>query len=92
MSAPIKNTCPDIDKVIIGIKMACQAAKNGRKEHPEADDYFWDILYNIEDLEGKLNDLRHDNEALREWGHTLDGQLQSAAEEIDRLEHKSPLN
>lgn len=88
MGAPVKNTCPDIDKVINHLKAAIRAAIDGRKAHPEADDYFWDILYNIEDLEGRMEDLRKDNAALRDWGHDLDKELEDAANQINDLENK----
>jgi hypothetical protein len=88
MSAPVKNTCPDIDKAINCVKAAIKAARDGRKEYPEADDCFWDILYNIEDLVGQLEDLRSDNSALRLWGHELDEQLREAAQQIVDLENQ----
>jgi adenine specific DNA methylase Mod len=88
MSAPVKNTCPDIDKAIKGIKGAIQVAQNGRKEFKghEAGDFFWDIIYELDGLERIMEELRSDNSALRDWGHGLTDQLQTAAEEISRLE------
>ena len=86
MSAPVKNTCPDIDKVIASLRAAVKSAQKGRKEYPDADDYFWDILYEIEGLEGRLDDLRKDNSSLRDWGHSLDEQLREAAQVISDLE------
>lgn len=88
MSAPVKNTCPDIDKCIVQIKEAIKAVMRGRKEYPEAEDYFWDILTNIDDLEGRLEDLRKDNSALRDWGHSLESELHTAAETIAELENE----
>ena len=88
MSAPVKTTCPDIDKAIRSIRAAIKVAKEGRKQHPEADDYFWDILYNIEDLEGPLEDLRNSNASLRDWGDSLEEELRSSASIIAELENK----
>lgn len=88
MSAPVKNTCPDIDKCIKEVRVAIKAAERGRKEHPEADDYFYDILCNIEDLEGRLEDLRSDNSELRSWGHWLQEELHSLAQQLEDIETK----
>ena len=86
MSAPVKNTCPDIDKVIRHIDGAIKVAKNGRKLFPDADDCFCDILYELEGLYSMLEDLRKDNSKLRDWGHALEEELHTAAEVIAALE------
>lgn len=88
MSAPVKITCPDIDKVINHIMGAIKTAIKGRKELPEADDYFYDILYDLEGLDEKLEDLRNDNSQLRNWGDGLEEELHAAAQQIADLENQ----
>lgn len=75
MPAPVKNTCPDIDKVIRYIDDAMKIAHNGREEFPEAKNYFRDIYNALDGVEDMLDDLRKDNAALREWGDDLEKEL-----------------
>lgn len=91
MSAPVKNTCPDIDKAIKKIKKAYTIARDARCRFEKGTDEYIDFS-DIEDelmfLEGDLEDLREDNAKLRDWGESLEDQLQVAAEEINNLENK----
>jgi len=77
MSAPVKPTCPDIDKIIKCLRSAIKVCQNGEKEFKgeAAFDYFWEVLYEIEDLEDALEKLRSDNSSLRAWGYELEQQL-----------------
>lgn len=89
MSAPVKNTCPDIDKALNLIEHAMRVISRRSKEissRSDEDDVLWEILGKIEDVPSILEDLRKDNDALRSWGHELEEQLESAAYEIGRLE------
>lgn len=91
MSAPVKNTCPDIDKGIKLIENAIKIISRRRMEidsNSDEDDVLYDILYLIEDVPGILEDLRRDNSALRDWGHDLDKQLEESANIINELEVK----
>lgn len=80
MSAPVKNTCPDIDKVITWIASAMKMAKDGRKAFPEADDLFHDIYYELDGCEGMLEDLRKANSALRDWGYEMEKEVKEKEE------------
>lgn len=89
MGAPIKNTCPDIDKAIKWVKGAMKAAKdgmsiseNGSKQH----DCFYDVDYQLDGVIDMLEDLRNANDALRKWGEGLENELQDATEIINDLE------
>lgn len=75
MPAPVKHTCPDIDKAIKKVAAALKIASAGRKSHDKGtDDY--DNYDAIEDclmyLEGDLEDLRSANDALRTWGTDME--------------------
>lgn len=89
MSAPVKQTCPDIDRVIKRIKMALKVATDGRRVFEKGTDeyaYCSDIEDELYGLEGELEDLRSANDSLRKWGDGLEDDLQKAAEEISDLE------
>lgn len=86
MSAPVKNTCPDIDKVIKWIASAMKMARDGRKEFPEADQIFHDIYYELDGCDGVLEDLRKVNSSLREWGYESEKEAVSLQEEISNLQ------
>lgn len=86
MGAPVKHTCPDIDKAIKWIDSAMQMAKDGRKVFPEADDLFHDIYNELDGCEGKLEELRRANDTLRNWGYELEKELKEKEEAIYTLE------
>jgi predicted nuclease with TOPRIM domain len=89
MAAPVKNTCPDIDKIILDIRRAIKIAEEGEKEHDrESADWhrYSDIQYHLSDIEGRLEDLRNANASLREWGESLTSELEEAAATINELE------
>lgn len=81
MSAPVKHTCPDIDKVIGRIQSALNAADKGKditeRKTPEwyLFDEITDHLYRMED---SLEELRTANGALRDWGYDLEREIKEA--------------
>lgn len=86
MSAPIKHTCPDIDKIVKWIASAMQIAKDGRKAFPDADGLFHDIYYELDGSEDLLEQLRRANDTLRNWGHELEKEVNEKEEAIYTLE------
>jgi hypothetical protein len=89
MAAPVKNTCPDIDKVILNINRALSVASEGLKESEKRSNDWYryrDIEGYLEVLEGELEKLRSANAALREWGESLTSELEEAAATINELE------
>lgn len=78
MSAPVRHTCPDIDKVIDKIKAAIKTAEYGKKITESGSELYYcfdEIIYEIDYLESMLEGLRSDNDSLRSWGHDLEKQL-----------------
>lgn len=91
MAAPVKNTCPDIDKCIKWLNGAIKDAESGMKitdRNSDEHDYFRYIINQIEDIEGILEDLRSANDALRTWGNELTDEIESSANYINELELK----
>ncbi len=91
MAAPVKNTCPDIDKVIKSINAAVKYANEGLKtfeKYSEPYELCRDILYEIDGIDGTLEDLRSANDALRTWGTELEEEVENAANYINELENK----
>lgn len=86
MSAPVKNTCPDIDNLIEYIKKAMKVAKDSRKEFPEADTEFYDIYSYLDGCEDMLNDLRKANSALRDWGYEMEKEVKEQQKSNNALE------
>lgn len=88
MSAPVRHTCPDIDKAIKAIndarkciQDATDSVDNDDKNESlkYADDYLWG-------LDTMLEDLRSSNDALRQWGHDLEKEIIEKDYRIDDLE------
>lgn len=91
MSAPVKHTCPDIDRAIKQVNSAIKSAYDGQKRHEKRTDDWYDyheIVSDLEGLEGALEDLRSANTFLREWGEGLTDELESSANYINELETK----
>lgn len=84
MSAPVGNTCPDIDSVITGIKESLKCYNNSVSYiedllDSEISSWQLDKIENVKSelddiesylwgLEGTMEDLRSANRHLREWG------------------------
>lgn len=91
MAAPVKNTCPDIDKCIKWINSAIKTAEYGMKNCEKgSDEYdnYRSIISDIEDCEGMMEQLRSANDELRTWGTELEGEVENAANYINELEQK----
>ena len=69
MGAPIKYTCPDIDKVIGLIKEVEKICNNMSNRDSEE---LQDVWYYLCDIEDMLENLRNSNSALRGWGEEME--------------------
>lgn len=93
MSAPIPHTCPDIDKVIKMVKSIQRVAQEGmRSSERHSDDHqrYKDIEWDIDDIVGRLEDLRKDNQTLREYGEGMEAERNELQKQIDELENSTP--
>lgn len=91
MGAPIKHTCPDIDKVIAAIRSAMKRAEYGMKglsKQDEAYDTFREIEYVLDGEDNRLEELRKSNDILRKWGNELEEENNSLQNYIEELEKK----
>jgi predicted nucleic acid-binding Zn-ribbon protein len=91
MSAPIRHTCPDIDKVISNINEAIKLLSAIPKMEDielikQYADYANDELYRLDDI---LEDLRSSNDALRNWGHDLEKQIEELENAVYELQNQS---
>lgn len=89
MSAPVKHTCPDIDKYIKYIKRAIYKDRDLKNmDEKELYDAASSMSAELESCIDYLEDLRKSNGELRDWGEGLDKELSNAADEIYNLEQK----
>ena len=91
MSAPVKNTCPDIDRLIKLLRDIQHTAKEGMREsekHSDVYQRFKDCEWDIDDIIYSLEDLRKANAALRDWGESLDSEVESLSNYVNDLESK----
>lgn len=88
MSAPIKNTCPDIDNLISRLKTALKCAERGLKENEKGSDayaLFYEIENELWGAEGALEELREANSALRQYGEEMEEEKDSLEEYYTKL-------
>ena len=89
MAAPVKITCPDIDKYIKYIKMViCKDRDLKNMNEQELYDTASAMNSELESCIDYLEELRKSNAALRDWGEGLDAELEEAASRIGELEEK----
>lgn len=84
MAAPIKPTCPDIDRAIKHLKTALSEIKDAVDDKKT----FVSIEIEIDNAIGYFEDLRNANDVLRNWGEDLEDQLHEAGEKINEIEDK----
>jgi predicted nuclease with TOPRIM domain len=89
MAAPVKITCPDIDKYIRYIKMViCKDRDLKNMDETNLCDTACAMNSELENCIGYLEELRASNSALREWGEGLEEEVEQAANTIYDLELK----
>jgi hypothetical protein len=89
MAAPIKHTCPDINRVIKLLKDIQSTAKEGMKanrDNYDNEQRFKDCEWDIDDIIGSLEDLRKANAALREWGEGLEAEVVELDRQLTAIE------
>ena len=91
---PVKNTCPDIDRIISTITAICKQMESCNDED-EKDALLECISDWKSDLESigvgkwnELEDLRSANAALRDWGNEMYNDAESLESERDEFERK----
>jgi len=102
MSAPIGHTCNSIDHIIGQIDIALDIINSVISHDPEfGEEREWNDL--VEELEKAVSELecidmeeiRHDNSSLRDWGedmeidyYTMDSEKDDAENERDKMEQE----
>jgi DNA repair exonuclease SbcCD ATPase subunit len=84
MAAPIKHTCPDIDKAIKHMKDALTEALANIEDQTARK---W-ITSDIDSAIDYVEDLRSSNDSLRQWGKELEEEMESHANYTNDLEKK----
>jgi predicted nuclease with TOPRIM domain len=82
MSAPVKYTCPDIDRIIKDINDLLKIANKWEDES-----HYGEAEYYLYDIPDKLEELRHSNSSLRDWGEDLEKELDEKVKEISDLDN-----
>lgn len=85
--APVRHTCPDIDKYIKSIKWA-MCRDLSKLSESELLNVAETMNSELDDCIGYLEELRSSNGKLRDWGHDLVSDLEWQDKEIEKLEEK----
>ncbi len=89
MSAPVKNTCPDIDRYIKNIKYSIVKDRDLRNmKEKDLFDAAIEMSSELNNCMDYLEELRSSNSALRDWGEGLDKEVEESANYIAELEEK----
>ena len=79
MSAPVNYTCPDIDAILRSLEELLNASKEwGEDVQLDVESYLRNIPYELEKL-------RDSNSTLRDWGETLERELDTNRNELGKL-------
>lgn len=82
MAAPVRNTCPDVDKAKQHLKYATKIINQEMQERVMTAQ----ILYSLEEAGALLETVRDHNAILRHWGEGLEENVHEAGIEIAMLE------
>lgn len=82
MSAPVRHTCPNIDKALKCIKQAWAEIKDAIDEKQTLNS----IECELDMAADILEDLRNDNGSLRLWGHELEDEIKGLNDYVAELE------
>jgi chromosome segregation ATPase len=85
-NAPIKNTCPDIDRVVSAVKSIQKLCKlDGSETSQDYVNIISDIENEIFGQDGSLEELRDANSQLRDWGNAEHERANESEEEVYSL-------
>ncbi len=90
MRAPVGHTCPDIDNCIKWLKIAKTEIEDAIVEVEQGDEtnYTYGVISSLNealkyiDIEDTLEELRHANSTLRDWGYEVAGELEDLKREL----------
>ena len=90
MSAPVNNTCPNIDKVIQGIEEAEKISTDfytnfTDKKICDIEESFQNIANSLFRLTEIMEELRGANSSLRDWGEKNEDEIKRLENEIELL-------
>ena len=89
MAAPIKHTCPEIDKYIKSIKYQIHRQRDfDNMSEGDIQDVVRNMNDELENCIEYLESLRNSNHTLREWGEDLESKLNNAESSIYELEEQ----
>ncbi len=92
MSAPIGNTCPDIDKAIRRLEPLVKQIRKMKQ-------YEWEDIELLKELVSDCNyamdcaidsfeELRKDNDTLRQWGKEMEQEAETLQVRVNELEEQ----
>lgn len=87
MSAPVKNTCPDIDRMQKSLKYAIKEAEYAMKRYEmgqSAQDAMQTSIDEMSTAIDVLEDLRRSNDLLRQWGTEQENRAEQLEEELNK--------
>lgn len=82
MSAPVKHTCPDIDKALKHLKNAWSEIKDLVEDKQSRNSIEYELDY-VGDI---LEQLREDNDSLRTWGKEMEEEKESLESLVDDMQ------
>lgn len=92
MSAPIGNTCPDIDKVIKRLSPLIEQIGNLKSYDYENTELLKDILeecrWEMDNAVDVFEEMRKANDTLRSWGQQMEEESENASVELSELQEK----
>ncbi len=91
MAAPIKYTCPDIDRYIKDLKHWCPERRNDIEDWftvEELKELCYNLINSIDDCCNNFEDIRDANDILRTWGTSMEEKFETLQVQYNELEEK----
>lgn len=90
MLAPIRHTCPAIDKQIVELKFQIRELEciDNDIDKELQKDILSNVLYYMNNLFGFFEEMRTANDTLRSWGEEMENKYCELQDELNELENK----
>lgn len=82
-NAPIKNTCPDINQMQSNLESMARILEGFHTEDKWQEKEIIDSIYDLYQMSKSLENLRNQNQELRDWGNSECARVEELEKDLD---------